>query len=60
MNDFIFDKNKCKKCGGDGKKAVPIKNVFKVQLLVNGGTELVTPDYLVSIEECECKTNEKR
>ncbi len=60
MNNFVFDKSKCKKCGGDGKKAIPVKNVFRVQLLVDGGKKLVTPDYLVSIEDCECKINENK
>ena len=50
-----LDFSVCEKCGGDGIKAVPTKNVFKIPMPHNSN---IIPNYFVVFEKCECKNNE--
>lgn len=59
--------NKCKKCGGDGKNLVPIKNIARLPLAVQDWdfklnkalSRKIIPDYFTVIHDCDCVQKEK-
>jgi len=58
----MLTQSDCKKCGGDSKKLIPVKNLSKVPIIINWWNFTsnksepikIVPDYLTFVEDCDC------